>query len=66
MIFVFQIRNIIYIRVKEYLLEFVKTSVTIAANLCVPNNNALGDALSNDFDSDDWLGRQIRLRLISY
>ena len=30
----------------------------VAANVRDPNNNALGDALSNDSDSDDsWLDR---------
>ena len=30
----------------------------VASNACVPVNNVLGDALSNDSDSDDgWLNR---------
>ena len=47
------------IRVKEYL-DIICQDVSdeVAANVCAPVNNALGDALSNDSDSDDgWLDR---------
>ena len=47
------------IRLKEYparIRQDVRDKV--GANACVPVNNALGDALSNDSNSDDgWLDR---------
>ena len=45
------------IRVKEYLARICQdVSDKVAVNVRSPVNNALGDALSNDFDSDDgWL-----------
>ena len=48
-----------HIRVKEYLARIRQdVSDKVAANVCAPVNNALGDALPNDSDSDDgWLDR---------
>ena len=45
------------IRVEEYLARIRQdVSDEVAANVRVPVNNALGDALSNDSDSDDgWI-----------
>ena len=48
-----------HIRVEEYL-AIIRQDVSdeVSANARSPVNNALGDALSNDFDSDDsWLDR---------
>ena len=47
------------IRLKEYFAGICQdVRDKVAANLCVPANNALGDALSNDSDSNDgWLDR---------
>ena len=47
------------IRVEEYLARICQDiSDEVAANVCAPVNNALGDALSNYSDSDDgWLDR---------
>ena len=47
------------IRVKEYLARICQdVSDKVASNVRAPVNNALGDALSNDSDSDDgWLDR---------
>ena len=44
----------------EELLARIRQDVRddVSANVCSPVNNALGDALSNDSDSDEgWLGR---------
>ena len=45
------------IRVEEYLARICQdVSDKVALNVCSPVNNALGDALSNDSDSNDgWL-----------
>ena len=47
------------IRVEEYLSRIRQDiSDEVAANVRAPVNNALGDALSDDSDSDDgWLNR---------
>ena len=48
-----------HIRVEEYL-AIVRQDVSdkVAANVRAPINNALGDALPNDSDSDEsWLDR---------
>ena len=48
-----------HIRVEEYLARIRQdVSDEVDANVRAPVNNALGDALSNDSDSDDgWLDR---------